>query len=111
MRVGQPFVIDRLLDGRVRSFEYEIDGDRRLSVGADAVQAFTAVIEPIAKDVTVAAVQGRISKETPSLTQALDAVGERLDLALAMADVFSGVGLLLFGGLLGVRTLTAESTA
>lgn len=90
MRVGQPFVMDRMLDGHVRSFEYEIDGDRRLRVGADASQAFTAVVEPIAKEVTVAAVEGQISRETPSLTQALDAVGERLDLALALADVFSG---------------------
>jgi hypothetical protein len=90
VRVGQPFTMDRLLDGRVRSFEYEIDGDSRLRVHADESRAFTAVIETIAEVVTVDAVEGRISKEAPSLTQALDAVGERLDLALAMADVFSG---------------------
>ena len=29
LRDGQPFKLDRLFDGRVRSFEYEIDGDRR----------------------------------------------------------------------------------
>jgi len=90
MRAGQPFAIDRLLDGRVRRFEYEIDGDRRLLVHAEEPRAFTAVIEPIAKDVTIDAVEGHISREAPSLTQALDAVGERIDLALAMADVFSG---------------------
>lgn len=90
MRVGQPFVMDRLLDGRVRSFEYEIDGDQRLRVGADLSRSFTAAIEPIAKQVTVDAVEGWISRETPSLTQALEAAGERLDLALALADVFSG---------------------
>jgi murein DD-endopeptidase MepM/ murein hydrolase activator NlpD len=90
VRVGQPFTVDRMLDGRVRTFEYEIDGDRRLRVQADASRTFTAVVEPIEKEVTVDAVEGRISKDTPSLTQALDAVGERLDLALAMADVFSG---------------------
>jgi hypothetical protein len=90
VRVGQHFTIDRLLDGRVRSLDYEIDGDRRLRVLADESRAFTANIETIPKEVTVDAVEGRISKEAPSLTQALDAVGERLDLALAMADVFSG---------------------
>src|SRR5690242_20257229 len=30
MRAGQPYTVDRLLDGRVRRFEYEIDNDRRL---------------------------------------------------------------------------------
>lgn len=90
VRVGQPFTMDRLLDGRVRRFEYEIDGDRRLRAQADESRAFTAVIETIPKVITVDAVEGRISKDAPSLTQALDAVGERLDLALAMADVFSG---------------------
>ena len=90
MRVGQPFVVDRMIDGRVRSFEYEIDGDRRLRVDADAAHAFAACIETIDKDITVEAVEGRISRETPSLTQALDAAGERIDLALQMADVFSG---------------------
>src|SRR6188474_1630792 len=32
LRAGQPYTIDRLLDGRVRRFEYEIDADRRLVV-------------------------------------------------------------------------------
>jgi len=30
LRAGQPYSIDRLLDGRVRRFEYEIDADKRL---------------------------------------------------------------------------------
>jgi murein DD-endopeptidase MepM/ murein hydrolase activator NlpD len=90
LRVGQPFALDRLLDGQVRSFEYEIDGDRRLRLEADGAHDFAASIEAIEKDITVEAVEGRISRETPSLTQALDAVGERIDLALQMADVFSG---------------------
>src|SRR5262245_28798356 len=28
LRAGQPYTIDRLLDGRVRRFEYEIDADK-----------------------------------------------------------------------------------
>ena len=75
MRVGQPFVVDRMIDGRVRSFEYEIDGDRRLRVDVDAAHAFAASIEAIDKDITVEAVEGRISRETPSLIQALDVAG------------------------------------
>ena len=90
LRVGQPFKLDRLLDGRVRSFEYEIDGDRRVRVEADPAAGYAATVEPIAKEITIDAVEGRISRDTPSLTQALDEVGERIDLALQMADIFSG---------------------
>lgn len=90
LRVGQPFKLDRLLDGRVRSFEYEIDADRLVRVQADPAVGYAAAVEPIAKDVTLDAVEGAISKATPSLTQALDAAGERIDLALQMADIFSG---------------------
>jgi len=90
LRVGQPFKLDRLFDGRVRSFEYEIDGDRRLKVEAHPAAGYAAIVEPIAKEVAIEAVEGQISKDTPSLTQALDAAGERIDLALKMADIFSG---------------------
>ena len=39
LRAGQPYTIDRLLDGRVRRFEYEIDGDRRLIVARASLRA------------------------------------------------------------------------
>jgi len=90
LRVGQPFTLDRMADGHVRTFEYEIDGDRRVRAEADTAHGFAASIETIRKDVAIEAVQGRISRDTPSLTQALDAAGERIDLALPMADIFSG---------------------
>ena len=90
LRVGQPFRLDRLVNGRVRSFEYEIDGDRRVLVQADPATGYAAAVEPIAKEITIDTVEGEISKSTPSLTQAIDAAGERIDLALQMADIFSG---------------------
>jgi murein DD-endopeptidase MepM/ murein hydrolase activator NlpD len=103
MRAGQPYMIDRLLDGRVRRFEYEIDNDRRLvvvratngevspepSAKADAAR-FVATVERIPKETTVVAVEGDINRETSSLVAALDKAGERVELALGMADVFSG---------------------
>jgi len=46
MRVGQPFVVDRMIDGRVRSFEYEIDGDRRLRVDVDAAHDSDSFARP-----------------------------------------------------------------
>ena len=90
LRAGQPFLIDRLHDGRARSFEYEIDLDQRVRISRLQSDAFAAAIEPIAKTTVVATVDGAITRQTPSLTGALDAAGERIELALQLADVFSG---------------------
>ncbi|MEW6321743.1 MAG: M23 family metallopeptidase [Acidobacteriota bacterium] len=88
-RAGQTLVLDRLLDGHVRAFAYEIDADRvlRMERGADG---FDAEIAAIPKQYEQIVVQGAITRQTPSLVQAFDAAGERIDLALALADVFSG---------------------
>jgi murein DD-endopeptidase MepM/ murein hydrolase activator NlpD len=93
LRAGQPYSIDRLLDGRVRRFEYEIDNDRRLIVdraSADSAPRFIATVERIPKETAVVAIEGAINRETNSLSAAIDKAGERIDLALGMADVFSG---------------------
>ncbi len=93
LRAGQPYAIDRLLDGRVRRFEYEIDGDRRLVVSRASYEGaprFIATVDRIPKQSEVVAVEGEINRDTNSLVAALDKAGERIELALAMADVFSG---------------------
>jgi murein DD-endopeptidase MepM/ murein hydrolase activator NlpD len=93
IRAGQPYVIDRMLDGRVRRFEYEIDGDRRLIAtrgSLDGTPRFHTAIEPIPKQTSVVMVEGMIDREANSLSAALDKAGERIDLALGLADVFSG---------------------
>jgi hypothetical protein len=59
LRAGQPYTIDRLLDGRVRRFEYEIDADKRLSVeraSFDGAPRFIATIERIPRQTTVVTV-------------------------------------------------------
>ncbi len=45
---------------------------------------------PYEKTRTVVSVQGLISKESPSLFAAMDAAGERPDLSIELADIFSG---------------------
>ena len=93
MRAGQAYIIDRLLDGRVRRFEYEIDDDRRLTVqrvSADGVARFIAAVESIPKQVSVVTIEGSINREINSRAAAIDKAGERIELALGMADVFSG---------------------
>ena len=103
LRAGQPYTLDRMLDGRVRRFEYEIDNDRRLVVvraregqgsprpsAEAAAPRFVATVEIIPKHTTVVAVEGSINRDTNSLVAALDQAGERIELALGMADVFAG---------------------
>ena len=93
LRAGQPYAIDRLLDGRVRRFEYEIDADQRLSIERASLEGaprFLATVERIPKQTTVVTVEGDINRETNSLAAAIDKAGERIELALGMADVFSG---------------------
>lgn len=93
LRAGQPYSLDRLLDGRVRRFEYEIDADKRLLVeraSFEGAPRFLASVERIPKQTTVVAIEGDINRETNSLTAAIDKAGERIELALGMADVFSG---------------------
>jgi murein DD-endopeptidase MepM/ murein hydrolase activator NlpD len=92
LRAGQPYRLERFLDGRVREFEYEIDDDRRIIVRRSdpAAAAFHAEIAAIPKRIEQVVVQGAITPDTPSLVQALEAAGERIELSLALADVFSG---------------------
>ena len=93
IRAGQPYVIDRMLDGRVRRLEYEIDENRRLTATRGSLEGsprFHTAIESIPKQSEVVMVEGAIDRETNSLSAALGKVGERIDLALGLADVFSG---------------------
>lgn len=93
IRAGQPYSIDRLLDGRVRRFEYEIDGDKRLLVeraAGEGAPRFIATVERIPKETTVVTIEGDINHDTNSLAAAIDKAGERIELALGMADIYSG---------------------
>lgn len=93
LRAGQPYNIDRLLDGRVRRFEYEIDADRVLiarRASMDGAPRFITTIDRIPKQTAVVVIEGEINREENSLTAAIDKAGERIELALGLADVFSG---------------------
>lgn len=91
LRSLQPFSLERTMQGAVRSFEYEIDANTSLRVSADApdASALHAELVPIPKTLESATITGEIDSDTPSLFQAVEASGERIDLALALADIFS----------------------
>ena len=91
-RAGQPYRIDRFLDGRVREFEYELDADKRVVVRRSEIghEPFGVEVAAIPKTVEQVVVEGAITRDSPSITEALAAAGERIELSLALAEVFSG---------------------
>jgi murein DD-endopeptidase MepM/ murein hydrolase activator NlpD len=91
LRAGNIYRIDRLFDGRIRSFEYEIDPTRALRASRrEGDIAFEAEVVELPRTTTQVVVEGRIDRDAPSISESLERAGERLDLALAMADIFSG---------------------
>ena len=97
-RVGNPY---RLRFDReqnfVRRFEYHVDDESFLRVtraasavdGADAA-AFTAALIPYKAERKEATVRGTIDATNNSLVAAIDAGGETVTLAIALAEIFSG---------------------
>ena len=64
IRAGQPYLIDRMFDGRVRRFEYEIDADRRLTATRGSLEGtprFHTAIEQIPKETSVVTVEGTMN--------------------------------------------------
>ena len=69
LRAGQPYMIDRMLDGRVRRFEYEIDGDRVLiarRASMDGAPRFITAIDRIPKQTAVVVIEGEINRQHSS---------------------------------------------
>jgi murein DD-endopeptidase MepM/ murein hydrolase activator NlpD len=91
LRSFQPFSLVRTLEGAIRVFEYEIDADSFLRVSrAPGRDGLHAEVLPIPKTLEHSVAGATIDERTPSLFQAMEAAGERVELALDMADIFSG---------------------
>jgi hypothetical protein len=93
LRAERPYRLVRSFDGVLREFEYQIDADNFLRIfNPDHKRPgeLEAVVVPIEKETQVAAVRAEIGGGTSSLIGALDAAGEKIQLALSLADVFSG---------------------
>lgn len=90
VRANQPYRLEKAPDGLMRSFEYEIDGDRFLRVTRGADHALEARVLPIPKTRSVARVDGRIDRSASSLVAAVEAAGETIDLTLALAEILGG---------------------
>jgi murein DD-endopeptidase MepM/ murein hydrolase activator NlpD len=92
LRSLQPFMLERSALGALRLFEYEIDADRflRISPTDHGADELGAEILPIPKTLRHAAVAGAIDGEASSLFAAMKTTGEGDELALALAEIFSG---------------------
>ena len=88
LRVDQPYRIALAIGGALRRFEYEIDRDRVLTVSRHD-DGFVASIDAIPKITSLATVAGAIDADASSLFAALTRSGEEVDLALALANVFT----------------------
>ena len=89
LRASQPFALERTLDGGLRQFEYEIDADSVLRVRHEG-EDLRAAIQPIPKQRHEVVASGGITGDTPSLFEAMESTGERPELSIALADIFSG---------------------
>ena len=92
VRAQQPYRLVQNEAGAVRDLEYEIDGDRILHVARtlEGGDGFTAEVVPIDKTRRVEFVHGHIDRQTPSLFGAMGAVGETVELPIALASIFGG---------------------
>ena len=92
IRVGNPYKLVLGDDGAVRRFEYHIDNDEYLQV--DHVHGSLALFEvervPYVKDRVESAAHGAIDEQHSSLVAALNDSDEDVNLAILMAEVFSG---------------------
>ena len=95
LKANQSYQLTTTLDGLFREFRYTMDADRFLRVALKAGTTATAPqfeveVVPYPKEVVTSAVRVEITKEHPSLWAALEGRGENIQLALLLADAFSG---------------------
>jgi murein DD-endopeptidase MepM/ murein hydrolase activator NlpD len=93
LRADRPYRLVRSLDGLLREFTYQIDADRVLRIinrDRNHPEALDASVMPYEKTVEVSGIDARIDSDHPSLIAAIDESGERVQLAMELADIFSG---------------------
>jgi murein DD-endopeptidase MepM/ murein hydrolase activator NlpD len=93
LRAERPYRLVLSLDGFLREFEYQIDADRFLRIvnlDRSRPETLQAQILPYEKEKTIVAIRGSIDADHPSLIAAMDETGENIQLALILADIFSG---------------------
>jgi murein DD-endopeptidase MepM/ murein hydrolase activator NlpD len=89
----RPYRLVRSLDGMLREFEYQIDADRFLRIvspNRDEPMRLDAEVIPYEKQIETVAVRGQIDGDHPSVIAAMSETGETIQLAMLVAEIFSG---------------------
>jgi murein DD-endopeptidase MepM/ murein hydrolase activator NlpD len=92
LRERQPYRLVKSIDGVLEEFEYQIDADRFLRIFAPDLtrpEVLDAKVVPYKKVTTIETVRGTIDARHPSLIAAMVGAGENIQLAMALADIFS----------------------
>lgn len=93
IRADRPYRLVLSLDGMLREFEYQIDADRFLRIisrNKNQPEWLDAEVVPYEKETSVVAIRGDIDADHSSVIAAMDETGEHIQLALTLADIFSG---------------------
>jgi murein DD-endopeptidase MepM/ murein hydrolase activator NlpD len=93
LRAERPYRLVLSVDGLLKEFEYQIDTDKFLRIVSrdrSAPEKLEAAVLPYEKQSSVTTLRGTIDREHPSLFAAMDAAGARVQLAVALADIFGG---------------------
>ena len=93
LRADRPYRLVRTIDGLLREFEYQIDTDRFLRIVnrlGDAGGGLDAEVLAYEKQTDIVAIDAKIDGDHPSLIAAIDESGEHVQLAMALAEIFSG---------------------
>ena len=89
----RPYRLVRSLDGMLREFEYQIDADRFLRIicrDREEPTHLDAEVVPYEKQTETVTVRGRIDADHPSVIAAIAETGETIQLAMLVAEIFSG---------------------
>lgn len=84
LRAGRPYCLETV-DGRFKSFIYEIDGDEKLVLSREG-ENFKAESQPIEYEIETRVVHGEIDS---SLFEAVDDAGENPSLAVRLSEIFA----------------------
>ena len=92
LRAGHAYKLVYGPGGRFRRFEYQVDEDQFLQVVSQLGPApvFEAVLVDYEKALELVAMRGEINRERNSLVAAMAGGGGDIQVAIAMAEVFSG---------------------
>ncbi len=85
LRAGNPVIVGRSVEGKLREINYKIDPDRMLHI-VPATDGFSAEVQEIPSHLEVSVVSGQLDD---SLFKAVEDAGESAEVAMRLAQIFA----------------------